>query len=73
MCRDRGVPLVMQTPSQAHDLEKRSEPFRSWPLRRWTSYGQGRDAKMAELHGYFRISTSRPSAADREAWRSSLA
>lgn len=74
ICRTRGVPLVMQTPSQAWslDTDPGTEPFRSWPQRRWASYGHGKDAKMAERHGYFRVSTSRPTAAERDAWRASL-
>lgn len=72
MCRARGVPLMMQTPSQAHSVEKRLEPFHSWPIRRFASYGQGKDAKMAELHGYFRISTSATDQA-RRGWLSSMA
>lgn len=71
MCRTREAPLMMQTPSQAHGIEKRLEPFHSWPVRRWASYGQGRDAKMAELHGYFRVSTSLTTRA-REEWLASL-
>lgn len=64
------VPLMMQTPQNAHAME-RQRPFLDWPGRRWTSYGQGRDAKMAELHGLFRISTTL-SAADRAAWHEAL-
>lgn len=73
MCRHHGVPVVMQTPSQAHHVDENpgTEPFRSWPLRRWASYGQGKDAKMAERHGLFRISTSLTSA-QREEWRRSM-
>lgn len=74
MCRVTGTPVMMQTPRQAWSLTNNpgTEPFRSWPQRRWASYGQGSDAKMAERHGYFRISTSWATSADREAWRQSL-
>jgi hypothetical protein len=68
--RYHGVPLVMQTPQNAHAIE-RAAPFADWPQRRWASYGQGRDAKMAELHGYFRISTSLTHGA-RTAWHNQL-
>jgi hypothetical protein len=71
MLRHHGIPLMMQTPRQAHALEQQ-EPFKDWPQRRWASYGQGRDAKMAELHGLFRVSTSL-SAAARAEWHSRLA
>ena len=70
MCRNRGVPVVMQTPSQAHSIE-RKEPFSARPQRWYISYGQGRDAKMAELHGLFRISTSL-GVATRAAWHKDL-
>lgn len=74
MCRHREAPLVMQTPRQAHSIDENpgTEPFRSWPLRRWASYGQGRDAKMAERHGLFRVSTSWETREQREAWRVSM-
>lgn len=67
MCRNREVPLVLQIPQNAHGIE-RKEPFARWPQRRFASYGQGRDAKMAELHGLFRVSTSFRLDADRAAW-----
>jgi len=70
VCRNRGVPVVMQTPSQAHSLERKA-PFASWPQRRFASYGQGRDAKMAELHGMFKISASLTSA-QRDVWHDSF-
>lgn len=74
MTRTREVPLVMQTPQNAHSIDKSTSKlvFRTWPQRRWSSYGQGADAKMAEKHGYFRISTSQPSNAARDAWQASL-
>lgn len=74
MCRVREVPLEMQTPRQAWSMTNNpgKEPFRSWPQRKWASYGQGTDAKMAERHGYFRISTSMASSAAREVWHASL-
>lgn len=71
MARQRRTPVVMQTPMQAHGLEKSAE-WRDRPQRWWTSYGQGRDAKMAELHGYFRISTAMESSARRAAWLNGL-
>lgn len=71
ICRNRGVPLVMQTPSQARSIE-RLEPFGGWPQRRWISYGHGGDAKMAERHGYFRISTSFKRDHDRDSWLSGI-
>lgn len=70
MCRQTGTPVYMQTPMQAHSLEK-AAPFNLWPLRKWVSYGQGRDAKMAELHGLFRISTSL-NKAQRNVWHGNL-
>lgn len=70
MCRHHEVPIHMQTPYQAHAIEKQ-KPFADWPQRRFASYGQGRDAKMAELHGYFRISTSLSTAARRD-WHGSV-
>lgn len=70
MCRHLEVPLVLQIPQNAHGIE-RKEPFDSWPARRWASYGQGRDAKMAELHAAFRVSTSMSSAQRRE-WHDSI-
>lgn len=72
MCRHTGTPLVMQTPQNAHSIEDRVEPFASWPQRRWKSYGQGRDSKMAELHGYFKVNSSFRLAADRAAWHREL-
>lgn len=74
MTRVREVPLVMQTPQNAHSIDKSTSKlvFRTWPQRRWASYGQGTDAKMAEKHGYFKISTSRPTNSAREAWMESL-
>lgn len=54
ICRVRHTPVEMQTPKQAH-LMRDVAPFCNWPQRRWESYGQGKDAKMAELHGYRRI------------------
>lgn len=74
MTRTREVPLVMQTPQNAHSVDRSTSKlvFRTWPQRRWSSYGQGADAKMAEKHGYFRISTSQPSNSAREAWMASL-
>lgn len=70
MARYYGIPLHMQTPHQAHAIS-RQKPFDDWPLRRFASYGQGTDAKMAELHGLFRISTSLSTAARRD-WHLSL-
>ena len=72
MCRHRQVPLVMQTPGQAHSIHRRLEPFKSWPQRRWVSYGQGFDAKMAEMHGYFRVSTSSTTGGRKE-WLAQMA
>ena len=74
MTRHRGVPLVMQTPQNAHSVDRSDSKliFRNWPQRRWVSYGQGADAKMAEKHGWFRISTSQPNNAARLAWQASL-
>jgi len=71
MARHRSTPLVVQTPSQAHSLEK-SAAWKDRPLRWWASYGHGRDAKMAELHGYFRISTSMSGASERARWLAAL-
>lgn len=70
MCRHLSVPVVMQTPQNAHAME-RAVPFCDWPQRRWASYGQGRDAKMAELHGLFRISTTLNNQ-QRAAWHRQL-
>jgi hypothetical protein len=52
ICRRGGIPLVIQTPQQ-HKLIPKREPWKSWPLRRWTSYGHGPHAKSAEMHGLF--------------------
>lgn len=71
MARHHGVPVHMQTPRQAHSMKTLS-PLDVRPQRRWTSYGQGADAKMAELHGMFRISTSMPSEAARREWLATL-
>jgi hypothetical protein len=70
MCHNRRVPVVMQTPYQAHAIE-RQQPFAAWPQRRFVSYGEGRDAKMAELHGLFKISTSL-TAKQRRSWHESM-
>jgi hypothetical protein len=71
MCRNHEVPLVMQTPQNAHSLE-RSEPWAGRPLRWWRSFGQGRDSKMAELHGYHRIANSFVLKADKAEWLAGL-
>lgn len=74
MCRQTQTPLVMQTPQNAHAVDKSTSTlvFRKWPQRRWASYGQGSDAKMAEKHGYFRLSSVQPNNAARNAWMDSL-
>jgi hypothetical protein len=54
ICRRGGIPLVVQTPQQHKTVLKR-QPWKDWPLRRWTSYGHGPHAKSAELHGYFYV------------------
>ena len=56
VCRRAQIPVIMQTPWQAKQLE-RLEPWRDWPLRAFVSYGQGRHAKDAELHGLKHIRT----------------
>lgn len=75
MTRHRGVPLMMQTPYQAHSIDKTATSrlvFKDWPQRRWASYGQGADAKMAEKHGYFRISAAQPTNGARAGWMAGL-
>lgn len=74
MARHHGVPVHMQTPRQAHSINGATSrlSFRDWPQRKYRSYGQGADAKMAELHGYFRISTSMPNENLRRAWLATL-
>lgn len=52
LCRLFRVPVVIQTPHQASVVKKR-QPWEGWPVRRWTSYGHGTHAKLAEQHGYF--------------------
>lgn len=54
LCRIAGIPAVIQTPHQA-SLTKKRAPWAQWPIRRWTSYGHGGHAKLAEQHGYFYI------------------
>lgn len=75
MARHHGVPVQMQTPRQAHsinDPRNTKAVLHDWPQRKYRSYGQGADAKMAELHGYFRISTSMRTEADRREWLATL-
>lgn len=71
MCRNTGTPLAMQTPQNAHKTED-TLLFKARTARWWRSYGQGRDAKMAELHGLFRVSDSISIPADRLAWHERL-
>lgn len=49
-CRRADIPVAMQTPWQAKQLQQLA-PWRDWPVRAFTSYGHGRHAKDAELHG----------------------
>lgn len=74
ICRTRGVPVQMQTPSQAHSIDGPASKlvFRDWGQRAWKSYGQGGDAKMAERHGYFRLSAAQPTERERQAWLAGL-
>lgn len=73
ICRSFGVPVTIQT-AQQHKVVLKRDPWRTWPQRRWVSYGHGPHAKSAELHGYFFIESvlRQQGQAALQEWKESL-